>query len=204
VWRVPALVIGVIVLMSIIGVGVSLASHHTTVASPPAGDGLVPAGVSSVAAPPEVPSEDNDDSDDLGSPTTEPSQPLDNASAKAALDDELAQDKDTAEQLIDQWVPQLSSKRPGLVVDGVTYGYLQIWQNFEQLRGQYPDALLLWSGNYVSFKSTNFYVTVVREPYSDGQAANQWCDDENIDTDDCYAKLLSHSVGPTGTTVLRS
>jgi hypothetical protein len=62
---------------------------------------------------------------------------------------------------------------------------------------------LIWSGNYASYKSADFYVTIVPQPYSDGTTANQWCDNANIDANDCYAKLLSHSVGPDGTTVLR-
>lgn len=197
-WRLPALVIGVVVLMAVAGIVVVLAFHHDAAAAPPADSGVVPDSAVSVGAPPVTPSPD------YAGPTTDPNQPRDDASAKAALDNEVVQDKGAVEQLVDHWVPQLSSKRPGMVVAGTTYGYLRIWQDFEQLRGQYPNALLLWSGDYVNFTYPDFYVTVVAAPHSDGQAANQWCDNANIDSNNCYAELLSHSVGPNGTTMLRS
>lgn len=197
-WRVPALVIGMVVLLAMVGVGVALVVHHNAAATPFATT------EPSVAASPIVSSADDTGSTVAATPTTDPGQPLDDASAKNALDDEVTRDQSAAEQLVGSWVPQLSSKRPGLVVNGITYGYLQIWQDFEQSRAQYPNALLIWSGNYISFSYPDFYVTVVSAPYSDGQSANQWCDDANIDSDNCYAELLSHTVGPNGTTMLRN
>lgn len=192
----PVLVIGLVALMAVVGIGVALASHHDTVAAPdPVGTPVPGAAGSSDTAPPSVPSVDDTD-------TSGPAVQTD-AAAKAALDDEVARDKAAAEQLVDNWVPQLSSKRPGLFADDVTYDYVRIWQNFQQLRESYPTVLLIWSGNYTSFELKDFYVTIVPEPYSDGAAANEWCDGENIDVDNCYAKLLSHTSGPTGTTLLR-
>jgi hypothetical protein len=201
---VPVLVISLVALLGIAGVGVALASHHDTGGTPSVGGTPVLGRIgSSDSAPPSLPSVDDTESSGPVSPSAEPSQPVDNASAKAALDAEVAQDEAIAEGVIDNWVPQLSSKRPGLVADGITYDYLSIWLNFQQLRDSYPNALLLWSGDYTSFKLKDFYVTIVPQPYSDGAAANQWCADENIDVDNCYAKLLSHTSGPTGTTLLR-
>jgi hypothetical protein len=195
-WRAPVLVIGLVVLLGIAGV-VAVTSRHHTPAAAPAGDVPVAAGPS-VAAPPVT------GTGVLAPPPTTASRPVDAASAKAALDDELAQDEDIAEQLVDQWVPQLSSKRPGLVADGVRYDYQRIWRNFQELRRRYPNVLLIWSGNYSDFRSSDFYVTVVAMPYADGQDANQWCADEQIAATDCYAKLLSHRVGPAGTALLRN
>jgi hypothetical protein len=194
----PALVVGLVLLMSAVGVGVTLvARHHGTTSSATAV--VPPTGVSSVAAQPAVP----DDSDSAAPVTTDPDQPLDSASARTALDGEVAHDRDAAEQLVGNWVPQLSSKRPGLVADGITYDYPQIWANFQQLQAKYPGALLIWSGNYVSFKSTDFYVTVVPQPFSDGESANEWCDSNGLATDDCFAKFLSHTGGSVGTTLIR-
>ena len=201
-WRVPALVIGLVLVTVAVGLGITLASRHHTVTTSTGGGGLTPpAGVSSGAAQPNVAI--SPDTSGIATVTTDPDQPLDAASAKAALDNELARDQNPAEQLVDHWIPQLSSKRPGLVADGITYDYPQIWANFVRLRTEHPDVLLIWSGNYVSFKSADFYVVVAPESYSDGQSANQWCADNGFAPDDCYAKFLSHNGGSDGTTLLR-
>lgn len=201
-WRVPALVIGLVLVLTAVGLGLALGARHSNVAAPAGGGGLAQADTAS----PETGQPNaaiNHDTGGTTSTTTDPNQLLDAASAKAALDGEVAHDQNAAEQLVDHWVPQLSSKRPGLVADGITYDYPQIWANFVQLRAQHPDVLLIWSGNYVSYKLTNFYVTIVAESYSDGASANQWCDGNGFAPEDCYAKLLSHSGGSNGTSLLR-
>lgn len=137
------------------------------------------------------------------SPTTTPVVG-DESSAQNALNQEVAQDKQSVEALVGSWVPQLSSKRPGIVANGVTYDYLAIWQDFQSTRSRYPNALLLWSGNYVSYASGDFWVTIVPNPFSDGASANSWCDSQQIGPNDCFAKFLSHTGGSTGTTVLRN
>lgn len=201
-WRVPTLVMGLVLVMAAVGLGLALASRNDTVAAPPGGSDLAQAaGVSSAAGQPTAGT--SPDTGGIASVTTDPAQPLDAASAKAALDDELARDENPAEQLVDHWVPQLSSKRPGLVADGITYDYPQIWANFVQLRAKRPDVLLIWSGNYVSYKSTDFYVTVDPQLYSDGHSANRWCDDNGFAPNDCYATFLSHNGGSDGTSLLR-
>jgi len=58
-------------------------------------------------------------------------------------------------QLAENWVPQLSSKRPGLVVDSVPYGYPDILNDHLSLRATY-DARLVWSGDWSSFKEGDF------------------------------------------------
>jgi serine/threonine-protein kinase len=198
-------VIGLVLLIAVVGLGLALASRHDNVAASTGGGGAAQTdGVSSAAGQPNAAT--NPDTGGIASvttATTDTTPPLDAASAKAALDDELARDENPAEQLVDHWVPQLSSKRAGLAADGITYDYPQIWANFLQLRAEYPDVLLIWSGNYISYKSTDFYVTVAPEPYSDGQSANQWCDANGFAPNDCYAKFVSHNGGSDGTTLLR-
>ncbi|OLR89658.1 zinc ribbon domain-containing protein [Actinokineospora bangkokensis] len=119
-------------------------------------------------------------------------------SARAALEEQVSQDRATAETLIGQWVPQLSSKKPGMVVGGVAYGYVEVWEDFESLHAQYPDAVLLWSGDYPTYKNADYWVTVIPTGYGTGEAANAWCDARSIPSDGCYAKLLSHSGGAEG------
>ena len=194
--RMPPLMVGIIVVVLVAAGGtIALVYHHHSAAEANAPITTMPTPSSTAvpAAPPES-----------SLPTTVTSQqPSDSASAKAALDTELATDQAAAERLIGSWVPQLSSKRPGLIADGITYDYPQIWANFEQLRSAYPGVLLIWSGDYSTYASTDFYVTIVGEQYPDGRSANQWCDNTGLATTDCYAKYLSHTSGPAGASVLR-
>lgn len=192
------LVVGLVLVVAAAGVGgVLLARHNAAaVAIPAASQTPHP------DAPPIVPAAPPD-SVAVPPSSTAPDEPLDDTTAKAALDDEVAQDRTAAEELVGSWVPQLSSKRPGLVADGITYDYPDIWTNFQELRAEYPNALLIWSGDYRSFQRSDFYVTVVPEPYSQGESANQWCDTAGLAPAACYAKFLSHEGGSSGTTLLR-
>lgn len=134
---------------------------------------------------------------------TVPTTPTDAASAQAALRAEVDRDRSAAEALVGSWVPQLSAKKPGLVVDGTTYDYPAVLANFQSLKERYPDALLLWSGDYSTFKYDDFWVTVEPTTFAAGTAANSWCDAQGIGPDDCFAKRLSHSDGYVGNTLLR-
>jgi hypothetical protein len=200
-WRLPALVIGLVLVLTAIGLGFVVASRHSNTASAGGAGPALANGAASSTGQPDAPT--NPELGDTGSVTTDPSQLLDSGSAKTALDGEVARDQNSAEQLVGHWVPQLSSKRPGLVADGITYDYPQIWANFVQLRAQHPGVLLIWSGNYVSYKLADFYVVVVPDSYPDGASANEWCDSNGFAPDDCYAKFLSHSGGSGGTSLLR-
>jgi serine/threonine-protein kinase len=198
----PALIVGLVLLAAIAGVGIAVGvARHSAAAPQPDAAGPAVAVTSSVARPPLAVAPPESDSPVPSS--TQPPPPQSNAAAKADLDGELDQDRNAADTLVGSWIPQLSSKRPGLVADGITYDYLSIWADFQRLRTAYPTALLIWSGDYVSFKSPDFYVTVVPQPFPDGPSANQWCDGAGLAPDDCYAKLLSHDGGSSNTTLLR-
>ncbi|MCT2588264.1 hypothetical protein [Actinophytocola gossypii] len=131
-------------------------------------------------------------------------EPDDDASALAELQRLRDEDRPEVEALVEQWVPQLSAKRPGLVVNGITYDHLEILRDFLGTQARYPDALLLFSGDYSSFRYGNFWITVVPLPQLDGPAANLWCDAEGIPVDDCYAKMISHTTGYADATELRN
>lgn len=139
---------------------------------------------------------------------TEPQQavepaPDDDTSALAELQRLREQHRPDVETLVGQWVPQLSAKRPGLVANGITYDYVAILQDFRATQARYPDALLLFSGDYSSFRYGDFWITVVPRPYTDGPTTNNWCDTEGIPVDDCYAKMISRTVGYADATDLR-
>ena len=59
-----------------------------------------------------------------------------------------------------QWFPQLSSKQPGTVDDGIRWDYDSIWREHLRLRQQYG-AVLLWSGDWpTTFKKPDYWVTI--------------------------------------------
>jgi hypothetical protein len=123
------------------------------------------------------------------------------SSAQAALQAQLAADRPAVEALVGQWVPQLSSKTYGLVANGITYDYQQIWQDFESISQAHPGALLAWSSDYTSFQLTNYYVTLLPISYSSGSQAAGWCTSNGLGPNDCYGKLISHTAGPKGSSV---
>ncbi|WP_026356955.1 PQQ-binding-like beta-propeller repeat protein [Mycobacterium sp. 141] len=103
-------------------------------------------------------------------------------------------------QLADRWVPQLSSKRPGLVADGI------IWQNAETLREhldlrlKYPEVRLLWTGDWSTFSAPDFWVTIAGVTFPDAGGALGWCTGHGLDRDHCYAKLVSTTHPIDGST----
>ncbi|MET0189964.1 MAG: hypothetical protein ABW212_13260 [Pseudonocardia sediminis] len=124
-------------------------------------------------------------------------------SATEQLTAQADADRSAVESVTGQWVPQLSSKRPGTVDGGVTYDADRILNHYQGLAGQYPGAALLFSGDWPVFKGDDYWVVIVTQPFSTAAQANSWCDAQGFGPDDCLAKKLSHSGGPQGTTVPR-
>lgn len=129
--------------------------------------------------------------------------PVDDDSARRLLESQVAKDRPNVEAFVGYWVPQLSSKRPGLVANGITFDHRAIWADFTTSQAQHPGVLLVWSGDYSSFKLANFWVTVAPQYFDSGEAANDWCVGAGIGRDDCYAKRIMHTGGYTETTLLR-
>jgi hypothetical protein len=125
------------------------------------------------------------------------------ASPAEALQQEVDADSVEAETLVGSWVPQISSKKTGLVVDGVTFDDAQIWEDFQRSQSFHPDAILVRSSDYKSFRSPGYWVTLIADRYSTAAAANAWCDSQGYAASDCFAKRLSHVSGPAGNSVLR-
>jgi hypothetical protein len=80
---------------------------------------------------------------------------------------------------------------------------MAIWQEYQQFATQYSQVLLLWSGNYTSFAFGNYWVVLVPDASDTSTAANSWCDEQNLPDDQCYAKLISHTAGPKGSSSIR-
>lgn len=138
----------------------------------------------------------------VANPTTESASAAP-ADSRSLLQRQVDQDKPEVDQLVGSWLPQLSAKKPGTVANGITYDYDAIWADFVNNRQQHPEALLLWSGDYASFKYPDFWITVEPRQFGDGTSANAWCDSYGINKDDCYAKRLMHTGGYAGNTLLR-
>jgi eukaryotic-like serine/threonine-protein kinase len=142
-----------------------------------------------------------------GSPGAGPSatpvitNPADPAEAHAELDRLVMADSAEVRSVIaERWVPQLASARKGLVVNGVVFDYTDILKEHQAVRKQYPNARLVWSGDWTVFNGRDFFVTVLAVPFGTAEGANRWCDQQGIDRDHCFAKLLSQVRDPAGTT----
>jgi serine/threonine protein kinase len=103
--------------------------------------------------------------------------------------------------LADRWVPQISSKRPGVVDDGVVWNNARTLQEFIGNRQRY-NAQLLWSGDWSTFDAPNYWVTVVPVTFTSSERALEWCTDNGFDSWHCLAKLVSTTHPVAGSTAL--
>lgn len=113
-------------------------------------------------------------------------------------------DAGTVAGLVGRWVPQLSAKKTGAVAEGRTWDDAAILDEHRQLKGQHPDARLVWSGDYASFRGGDFWITLIGRGFATAGEANAWCDRAGFDGDHCYAKRLTLGGGPNGNSVMRS
>ncbi|MCA2266302.1 serine/threonine protein kinase [Mycobacterium marseillense] len=106
-----------------------------------------------------------------------------------------------AAQLADRWVPQLSSKRPGVVDNGVVWDNAMTLGEHLQLRQRYPDVRLLWSGDgWSTFSAPDYWVTVAGITFADPAGPLAWCRSQGFDRDHCAAKLISTTHPEPGST----
>lgn len=103
-------------------------------------------------------------------------------------------------RLANHWVAQLSSKKPGIVDDGIIWDNSATLREHLQLRMKYPEARLLWSGDWSTFSAPDFWVTIAGVVFPDSDTALRWCTDHGFDRDHCYAKLVSTTHPIDGST----
>ncbi len=99
----------------------------------------------------------------------------------------------------DRWVPQLSSRRPRVVDQGVVWDNELTLEGHLRLRQEYG-AKLLWSGDWSTFDAPNFWVTIAPITYPTASGALAWCSDHGFDRNHCYAKLISTTHPVAGST----
>lgn len=129
--------------------------------------------------------------------------PTTSTSAQDRLATQVGTNRAAVEQLVDYWVPQVSSKALGTVVAGQQFTNADIFDNYQAWASRFPDALLLRSDDYSSFSASGYWVTVVARSFTTAEQANAWCDAQLLPADDCFAKRISHTSGPMGNTVHR-
>jgi serine/threonine protein kinase len=188
-------VIGIAVALLVGGVGVVIAllANRNSNSSEPSTSSLVPYTNPVTTYYTESPSE---------------TQPVVPSSARSAPQDPVQQLWQIANgdrsfvnaQLADRWVPQLSSKRPGVVDNGVVWDNTMTLQEHLQLRQRYPDVRLLWSGNWSTFSAPDFWVTVAGITFADSAGALAWCRGHGFDRDHCAAKIISTTHPVEGST----
>jgi hypothetical protein len=136
--------------------------------------------------------------------TTTTQAPLDENSALEQLRELASSDRAYINaNLGDRWIPQLSSKRPGVVDDGLVYNNVLILQEHMRLRQQY-DAKLVWAGDWSTFDEPDWWITIVPVPFDNAEGALGWCLQNNLDADHCYAKLISTTHPVDGSTAHNS
>ena len=113
---------------------------------------------------------------------------------------QLDGDAERVESLVGKWVPQLSSKREGDVVDGTRYDAAAVWADFQSWQQKVPNSVLTRSERFTSFRGKDYWVTLAAEPFDTAEAANAWCVTQQLAPGDCFAKRLSHTDGPGGNT----
>lgn len=123
--------------------------------------------------------------------------------AEAVLTELRDSDFLSVQSMSNRWVPQVSSKRVGLVVEGKRLTSADILRNHLALRQRFSGARLVWSAQWTTFSGPDFWVTVVGAPLPTADDANRWCDSNGFGVDDCFAKFLSTFFGVEGTTVYR-
>jgi serine/threonine-protein kinase len=145
--------------------------------------------VSTVTLPPPPPAPPRTNTVTVPAPVPSRPQPQSACSQLRAQAD--ADDPYTASQAKGYWVPQLSSKRPGLVADGTTWDCGSILAEHNQLRAAYQ-ADLLWSGDWPNtYHNDDYWVTVAAWTFDTAEGARQWCQDHGRDVPEhCYPNQI--------------
>ncbi len=137
--------------------------------------------------------------------TTSRDSTSEESAAGSSLRWQADHDKPTiTRSLTGKWVAQLSSKKPGLVADGITWDNRATLQEFLELRQKYPSAKLLYSEDWPVFDAGGqYWVTIAGTPYSTAAEANAWCEAQGFDAEHCFAKYIDTKGPSEGTTVNR-
>ncbi|GAA1005326.1 hypothetical protein GCM10009551_082720 [Nocardiopsis tropica] len=125
------------------------------------------------------------------------------ADPRVALQSRAATDLPVARATLNnRWVAQLASKFAGATDDGKTWYEADILGEVGYFDQRFGDVRLLYSPDWTVF-STNkvFWVPVFAgQSWDTPDPANAWCRSQGLDNAHCFAKLISDTRGPEGTT----
>lgn len=102
------------------------------------------------------------------------------------------------------WVPQLGAMRIGSGSSTDEWTEEDVLVAFEGYRARYPDAAMLWSGDWAVYTEPYWYVVIVASPAADPDTVLRWCRDEGFDANSCLAKKLSRDGSPQSATRVNS
>lgn len=125
-----------------------------------------------------------------------------NTDAKTQLDQLVKDSEPTLKELEGKWVVQLSAKQVGTATQGKTWDESAILDEFRANGQKYGDVALLWSSDWSSFRLGGYWVTVIPKGYDSPDPALEQCRAYQLDRDNCFAKLISTTQGPEGSTKL--
>jgi serine/threonine-protein kinase len=191
-WLTPVAIVGacvavialVIAAVALVGRPMTSSTVTSTVAAPP----TLVTQISTVTMPPLPPQTNTVVVPVPMPPPPQPQpQPQPVSACQQLRNQANADNPYTAAQATGYWVPQLSSKRPGLVADGITWDCDSILAEHMQLRATYT-ADLLWSGDWPhTYGHNDYWVTVAAYTFDTAEGARQWCVDHGRDVPEhCY------------------
>jgi hypothetical protein len=141
----------------------------------------------------------------LPPPTPQSSVPNPPATGtQARLDEQVRTDAAAVAALVDRWVPQLYAERPGARRGAVTMDAESVMRDVTAVKAQFPGALLLASGDFTSFAMPGYYVVVAPNPFASASEVLAWCEARGRTDQFCFAKRISKTAGPDGSTVYRN
>lgn len=103
--------------------------------------------------------------------------------------------------LAGRWVPQLSSKKVGDDWDGIHWDNAAILREHLNMRQKF-NARLAWSNEWSTYTITDMWVTSAGSTFQAPDDALGWCTSNGFDRNHCYAKIISKTLPPDGTTKL--
>ncbi|MGE3285139.1 MAG: hypothetical protein AB7J32_03415 [Pseudonocardia sp.] len=122
------------------------------------------------------------------------------SAAQGRLDERVRTDRLAADALAERWVPQLHAVRIG-TGPGDAASADEVLRRRDTVVAARPGALLVASADFTSFEKPGWYVLVAPRGFATASEALAWCRAEGLSRTSCYAKRLSHTAGPAGSTV---
>lgn len=110
--------------------------------------------------------------------------------SQLAMDWQRGHDRSAANAFYSTYTTQLSSKKYGMEIEGTTWHYTEMYNQFLRLRARHRNALLIWSGDYPTYtknNTTDYYVILSGEGFGTTADATAWCSSNGYTSDDCLA-----------------